>query len=115
MPQWESVWIANEQAIPVSLPGIGASVGQGAANMANGQVAASGTAATLVAARTTRRSVTVKNTDVSLVVYIGVATVTTGNGLPLKAGDSISIDFTGLIQVIAASGAPVVAWMETYD
>jgi hypothetical protein len=115
MPQWETVWIGNEQPVPVSVPGIGANIGQGAASMANGQVAAGGAAVTLVAARATRRSVTLKNTDASLVVYIGVATVTTGNGMPLRAGDSISIDFTGLIQVIAASGAPVVAWMETYD
>ena len=88
---------------------------QGAANMANNQVATSVTAATLVAARATRRSVVIKNMDSLITVYIGVATVTTANGLPLLAGESVSIDWVGLIQVIAASGTPVVAYSETYD
>jgi hypothetical protein len=87
----------------------------GAATMANGQVTASTSAATLVASRATRRSVTIRNTDTSISVYIGIAAVTAGNGMLLKPGESISIDFTGLIQVIAASGSPVVAYMETYD
>lgn len=88
---------------------------RGAANMANGQVTTSTTAATAVAARATRRSVTIKNTDTSITVYIGIATVTSSNGMPLKAGESISIDTTALVQVIAASGTPVVAYVETYD
>lgn len=87
----------------------------GAPNMANGQVTASGTAGTLVASRATRRYVTVKNLDTSLTVYIGIATVTAGNGMPLKGGESVSLDFTGLIQVIAASGSPIVAYAEVYD
>lgn len=87
----------------------------GAANLNNGQVAASVTAATLVAARSTRRSVTIKNLDAAITVYIGKATVTAGNGMQLKAGESISVDTTALIQVIAASGTPTVAFMETYD
>lgn len=87
----------------------------GAANMGHNQVAASTDAATLVAARAGRRSVTIKNLDAAIVVYVGKATVTAGNGMPLKAGESISIDWTGLIQVIAASGTPTVAYLETYD
>jgi hypothetical protein len=86
-----------------------------AANVANGQVTASTTAGTLVSSRATRRSVSVKNTDTSIAVYIGIATVTSANGMPLKPGESISIDSTVLIQVIAASGSPVVAYIETYD
>lgn len=87
----------------------------GAPNIASNQVTAGTNAGTLVAARATRRSVTIKNTDTSIVVYIGAATVTAANGMPLKAGESISVDWTGLIQVIAASGSPVVAYLETYD
>lgn len=87
----------------------------GAANTANGQVTASTTAATLKAANATRRSISIVNTDTAITVYVGIATVTTGNGFPLKAGQSISIDNIGLIQVIAASGSPVVAYLETYD
>jgi len=87
----------------------------GAANMANGQVTSSTSAATLVPARATRRSVTIRNTDSSISVYVGIATVTSVNGMLLKAGESISLDFTGLVQVISASGSPVVAYVETYD
>lgn len=86
-----------------------------AANYANGQVTATTTAATLKTARTTRRSITFINTDAAITVYIGAATVTAGNGFPLKPGQSISIDTVALIQVIAASGTPVVAYFETYD
>lgn len=88
---------------------------QGAANMANGQIATSTAAATLVAARATRRSVVIKNMDATITVYVGVATVTAANGLPLLAGESVSIDWVGLIQVIAASGTPSVAYCETFD
>jgi hypothetical protein len=88
---------------------------RGAANYANGQVTASTTAATLKAANSTRRSIAIKNIDSAITIYVGGATVTASNGMPLKAGESISIDTTALIQVIAASGSPVVAYFETYD
>lgn len=87
----------------------------GAPNYANGQVATSTTAATLVAARVTRRSVSIKNYDATITVYIGAATVTAANGYKLLAGESVSIDATGLIQVIAASGTPTVGYFESYD
>lgn len=87
----------------------------GANNLANGQVTATTVAGTLVAARPTRRTVVVKNLDLAISVCVGVATVTMANGMLLKAGESISIDSVVLIQVIAASGTPVVAWMESYD
>lgn len=90
-------------------------VPKGAANQASGQVATSTSAATFVAARATRRSVTLKNLDAVITVYVGPATVTSGNGMPLRAGESISIDTVALIQVIAASGTPSVAYYETYD
>lgn len=88
---------------------------KGAANYANGQVAATTTAATLVASRATRRSVTIRNTDAAISVYIGKATVTSGNGMLLKAGEQVNLDTTALIQVISASGTPSVAYFETYD
>lgn len=87
----------------------------GAANIATNQVALSVTAGTLVAARATRRSVMIKNLDPSIKVYIGPATVTVANGMELKGGESVSVDWVGLIQGIAASGTPTVAYMETYD
>lgn len=88
---------------------------QGAGNIASSQLATSTTAATLVVARPTRRSVTIKNLDTTITVYVGPATVTASNGMPLKAGESISVTWVGLIQVIAASGTPTVASLDEYD
>ena len=88
---------------------------KGASTLANGQVAASTTAGTLVASRATRRRVTIKNTDGTITVYVGIATVSAANGMPLLAGESITFDTTALVQVISASGTPTVAYVEEYD
>ena len=87
----------------------------GAAHQANSQVSATTTAGTLIVARPTRRSCLIRNTDASITVYIGAATVTTGNGMPLKAGESTVVTAITLLQVIAASGSPVVAVFDEYD
>lgn len=87
----------------------------GAANVASSQVAASTTAGTLVIARPTRRSCLVRNLDTSISVYIGPATVTAGNGMLLKPGESVPITAVTLWQVIAASGTPTVAVLDEYD
>ena len=84
------------------------------ANQATGQVTATTLAATMVIARATRKSVLIRNTDAAISVYIGPATVSAVNGMLLKAGESVPVDTTALIQVIAASGTPVVAYYETY-
>lgn len=86
----------------------------GAPSIASGQVTA-GAAATLVAARATRRSVSIFNTDATNGVYIGPATVTALNGMLLPARGSISVDTTALIQCIAAAGSPVVTYLEVFD
>lgn len=86
-----------------------------AANVATGQVVAGVAAATLVAARAARRAVTIKNLDAAITVYVGPATVTAANGMPLTAGQSITIATQALLQVIAASGTPTVAYVEEYD
>jgi hypothetical protein len=80
-----------------------------------GQVATSGSAGTLVAANATRRRCLIKNTDATITVYVGPATVTTANGMPIKAGESAEITATALIQVIAASGTPTVAYSDESD
>lgn len=87
----------------------------GGANLNTSHVTATTAAATLAIARPTRRSVTIKNTDTSLTVYVGEATVTAAKGMEIKAGESWPLDFTGLIQVIAASGTPVVDIADVYD
>ncbi len=84
--------------------------------MANGQVAATNVAATLVAARATRRSVTLRNLDATNSGWVGLATISATNGMLLQALDSISVDFTGLIQVITATNTTAnFAYLETYD
>lgn len=95
--------------------GGGGGTAAGAANLANGQVALSTTAGTIKAANATRRSITITNLDGAITVYVGIATVTAANGMPLQPGQSISIDSVVLIQGLAASGTPNVAYMESYD
>jgi len=87
----------------------------GSPNLLNGQVAATNVAATLVAARTLRRSVTIRNLDITNSGYIGIAVVATSNGMLVGPRESISTDFTGLIQVIMSSGTANFAYLETYD
>jgi len=93
----------------------GAAKAAGATNYANGQVTATTTAGTLKAANATRRSIMFKNLDTAITVYLGGATVTSANGVPLKPGESVTINATGLVQVISASGSPVVSYWEEYD
>ena len=83
--------------------------------LATGQVTLSTTAGTMVAANATRRRCVVKNTDAAITITCGPATVTTGNGMPLKAGESTEFTATTLIQCIAASGTPVAAYLDESD
>lgn len=101
---------ANGTALPAnSSPVVTASP----VTIANGQVAPTAVAATLLAARALRRQVTFKNIG-AVTVYIGVATVTTANGLPLDPGESITLQSTALVQAITASGTGNVAYVEEY-
>ena len=77
-----------------------------------GQVTTSTTAGTLVAANVNRYKLTVKNKDATITVYIGPATVTSANGVELKAGESRVLKAGILWQVIAASGTPVVDYVD---
>lgn len=89
-------------------------VDQGGSVIATGQVAPTTTAATLLAANTTRKVVTFVNHG-TVDVYIGPATVTTSNGLKLAAGAAIDIETTALIQAITASGTGSVHYIEVSD
>jgi hypothetical protein len=116
-PAWSNdrVLVINDSTLPVPVTGtIGASM-SGAAHEANSQVTATGTAGTLIIARATRVGCLIKNTDASITVYIGAATVTAANGMPLKAGESVVVSAQTLIQVISASGSPVVAVFDEYN
>lgn len=105
----------REEVIVYAPGGTGANPAQGAATTANGQVTTSTTAGTLLAARATRRVAFFKNHDAAITVYVGIATVTAGNGVELKPGESMPWYGVGLVQVIAASGTPVVGYVEFYD
>lgn len=72
----------------------------GAPSLAITQATSTGTAATLVIARSTRRSVLIRNLDPTYTVYVGPATVTSGNGFPIRAGESLPFTWVGLIQII---------------
>ena len=90
---------------------------QGATAIANGQVNCSSTAATLVAARDTRKRLIIVNRQVAP-VFVGVATVTTANGFQVDPGASLTLYTTALVQAItsAASGASEkVHYIEEYD
>lgn len=88
----------------------------GSATLANGQVVPTTTAATLVAARDTRKRLLLENVG-QCNVYIGIATVTTANGLLLPPGSSIALFTTALVQSIIATGSTGanVAYIEEYD
>lgn len=90
---------------------------QGSTAIATAQVNISNTAATLVAARDTRKRVVIVNRQ-STAVFVGPATVTTSNGFQIDPGASLTVYTTALIQGItaAASGASEeVSILEEYD
>lgn len=75
---------------------------------------ASSTAGTLAIARDTRKGILIRNLDATLTIYVGPATVTTSNGFPILPGESCPFSWTGLIQVISASGTPAYAAWDEY-
>jgi hypothetical protein len=91
----------------------------GGTAMANGQVTISSTAATIAAARETRKSLLIINRN-TVAIWVGIATVTTANGVRLEPGDSIVLTTTALVQGITAAAYSVVGdanvqYIETYD
>lgn len=83
-------------------------------DLATGQVTATTTAATLVAARDTRKSVTIVNHG-SVDVYVGKATVTTANGAKIPPGASRTFRTVVLLQCITASGSALVDYEDEFD
>lgn len=90
---------------------------QGSTAVASGQVNCSNSAATLLAARETRKRVIFYNRQVAS-VFIGPATVSTANGIEIMPGASIALYTTALIQAItaaASAAAEKVHYIEEYD
>lgn len=88
----------------------------GSSALANGQVVPTTSAATLVAARETRKRLILENIG-NCDVYVGIASVTTANGLKMPPGSSLTLYTTALIQSIIATGATGanMAYIEEYD
>ncbi len=92
---------------------------QGAASLASGQIIVGNISTTIAGARATRRSATIRNQDATNTGFIGPAPIGTGNGLLLYPGDSVSVDFVGVIAGISLNatnaGNVTFGYLETYD
>lgn len=91
----------------------------GSSAVANGQVTVTNTAGNIVAARDTRKSVTIINHQ-TVAVYVGVATVTTSTGVRLEPEAGVTLATTAAVQGITSSaytptGDAKVHYIEEYD
>lgn len=90
---------------------------QGGTAFATGQVTPTASAATLLAARDTRKSATFYN-GTNMTVYIGPATVSAANGFALPPGAGLTVPTTALLQNIVSTVTGltgVVYYVESYD
>jgi hypothetical protein len=80
-----------------------------------GQNTLSTTAEVLAAQRSGRRRITIRNHDGSILVYVGnSAGVTSGTGFALGAGATIELESDAAVYMIAASGTPLVSFIEEF-
>ena len=89
----------------------------GGTGVATGQVVPTATAATLIAARDTRKDVTFYN-GTNMVVCIGPATVTMANGIELQPGGALTVRTTLLLQCIVTTATGLagdVSYVENYE
>ena len=93
---------ADERTINATSVKVQRVVVEGGSAWATGHVDVTASAATLLAARETRKYVTILNQS-NVTIYIGPATVTVANGFILAPGASITLSTTVLIQQIASS------------
>lgn len=75
------------------------------------QVTAAVAAALLVGANSNRKRLTITNTG-AVAVQVGPSSVTAANGHTIPAGASIVVYSYAAFYVIAASGSPVVTFLE---
>lgn len=86
-------------------------------NIYTAQVAVSGTTSgqVLIAARPSRLTLTIKNTDTSITIYYsGSPSVSTSTGFEVKAGQSKEVRYPGILYAIAASGVASVHVEDEY-
>ncbi len=84
-------------------------------NVATAQVSVTTSATLIAAARAGRRSITVEQLGTTA-VYLGATGVTTATGvlLPGTVGSSVTLNFTGALYGIVATGTQTVAEFELY-
>lgn len=87
----------------------------GTATIAAGQATAGSASGALVAARATRRRVTLYNGHATDVLYVGAGTVSTANGLAVKAGTSVTLETVAAVNGIRGASADItVSFIEEY-
>lgn len=92
-------------------------VSEGGSAFATAQYTPTAAAATLIAARETRKAVVIVNGS-NVDIFVGPATVTTANGMRVQPGASLTLNTTALIQSISSSITGLVGVVytaETYD
>jgi hypothetical protein len=90
---------------------------EGGTDFATAQYTPTASAATLIAARETRKNVVIYNGS-NVDIYVGPATVTTGNGFKVPPGAGLTLTTTKLVQSISSSITGltgVVYTAETFD
>lgn len=82
-----------------------------------GQIALAGlvTPKRIVDRRAGRTRIIIKNTDASITITIGTGAVTSTTGIPLVAGESMTLFTKADIWAISASGTPTVAFYEEFN
>lgn len=80
-----------------------------------GQNTLSTSAELLAAERSGRRRITIRNHDGSILVYVGTtSSVTSSTGFALGAGATIALESDAAVYIIAASGTPLVSFIEEF-
>lgn len=92
------------------------SIGQGQ-TLSNSADTVGTTAAEILAANTTRRSVAIQNLDASNEIYIGDSSVTTVNGFKIGPDSGLVIDKAAAASIwaVCASGTPAIRILEEID
>lgn len=80
----------------------------------NGHTTLTGSAQKLLAAGVTGEHVLVRNPTGNATFYLGTSTVTSGNGFPVYAGESLSIDLVSLGALyVIGTAVQELAWLVT--
>lgn len=84
-------------------------------NLNHGEVSIGTAAAQIIAGRTTRKSLLVRNIHATQILYVGGSGVTTANGMKVKPDESVEFaDFNGTLYGVADGAATAVRFLEVY-